>query len=158
MVLETTTPHQIWLQDVGSSTVLSDLGLVDQANGNPPHNIATSARVSGGSLFDMVISLRNDLYNGSVVDIGGSALKGLDAGINNLLSARAEIGSINERLKGVGDRIAYEIPQVTQQVSRITDVDMAKAITDLKMLEYTHQAALQTAAKVLQPTLMDYLR
>ncbi len=158
IVLQTTTPHQIWLKDVGNSTVLKDLGLVDSANGNPPHNIASSARVSGGSLFDMVISLRNELFKGDVVDIGGSALKGIDAGINNLLSARAEIGSINERLKGVGDRISQEIPQVTQQLSRVTDIDMAKSITDLKMLEYTHQAALQTAAKVLQPTLMDYLR
>lgn len=158
LVLETTTPHQIWLSDVGKGTVLRDLGLVDSTNGSPPHNIAAGARVSGGSLFDVVIALRNELYRGDVVDIGGSALKGLDAGINNLLSARAEIGSINERLKGVGDRIAREIPQITQQVSRLTDIDMAKSITELKMLEYTHQAALQTAAKVLQPTLMDYLR
>ncbi len=35
IVLETTTPHQIWLQDVGSSTVLSDLGLVDSDERQP---------------------------------------------------------------------------------------------------------------------------
>ncbi len=158
LVLETTTPHQLWIQDVGSSTVMQDLGIVDSANGNPPHNIASSARVSGGSLFDMVIALRNELYQGNVIDIGGSGLKGIDAGLNNLLAARAQLGSVNERLKLVHDQITHDIPEVTQQASRVTDIDMAKAITDLKMLEYTHQAALQTAAKVLQPTLMDYLR
>lgn len=35
---------------------------------------------------------------------------------------------------------------------------MSEAITDLKMLEYTHKAAMQTAARILQPTLLDFLR
>lgn len=158
LVLQTTTPHQIWVQDVGNGTVLRNLGVIDSANGTPPHNIASSARVSGGSLFDMVIALRNELYQGKVVDIGGSGLKGIDEGLNNLLAARAQLGSVNERLKLVSNHISQEIPQVTQQLSRVSDVDMAKAITELKMLEYTQQAALQTAARVLQPTLMDYLK
>jgi phage-related minor tail protein len=38
------------------------------------------------------------------------------------------------------------------------NIDMTKAITDLKMLEYTHKAAMQTAARILQPTLLDFLR
>lgn len=158
LVLQTTTPHQIWVRDVGNSSVLKDLGIIGSTNGAPPHNIASSAQVSGGSLFDMVIALRNDLYQGKTISTGGSGLQGIDAGLNNLLTARAQLGSINERMKNRGQLISAEIPQVTQQLSRLTGIDMAKAITDLKMLQYTYQAALQTAGKVLPPTLMDFLR
>jgi len=158
LVLQTTTPRQMWLQDVGGGNVLRDLGIINNVNGNPPHNIATSARVSGGSLFDMVIALRDDLYQGKVIDIGGRGLQGIDDGMNNLLAARAQLGSINERLKQVGDTISYEIPQVTQQLSRETDIDMSTAIMNLQMLTFTHKAALETAARVLQPTLLDFLR
>jgi flagellar hook-associated protein 3 FlgL len=35
---------------------------------------------------------------------------------------------------------------------------MTKAITDLKMLEYTQKAAMQVAGRILQPTLLDFLR
>ncbi len=157
LVLTTTAPHQLWLRDV-SGTVLQELGVTSRVGGGPPHNIASDARVSGGSLFDMVMTLRNDLYAGDTVDIGGSALKGIDEGLNNLLASRAELGAINERLKGVGEQIAYEIPVVQQENSRAVDLDITKAITDLKMLEYTHTAALQTAARILPPTLLDYLR
>ena len=38
------------------------------------------------------------------------------------------------------------------------DLDLTEGITRLKMLDTTHQAALRTAAKILPPTLMDYLR
>lgn len=106
----------------------------------------------------MVIALRDQLFQGNTEAVGGAGLKGIDAGLDNLLGARAELGAINERLKGVSDRIAFEIPEVQQQSSHATDLDVTKAITDLRMMEYTHQAALETAAKVLPPTLLDYLR
>ena len=37
-------------------------------------------------------------------------------------------------------------------------VPLAEAITSLKSLEYTHEAALNTAARVLKPSLLDFLR
>ncbi len=42
--------------------------------------------------------------------------------------------------------------------SRETDIDLAEAITELKMLEHTQTASLQTAARILKPTLLDFLR
>jgi len=157
LVLQTTAPHQLWLEDV-QGTSLRDLGIIDPVNGRPPHNIASDARLSGGSLFDMVISLRDQLFAGNQVDVGGQGIKGIDAGLGNLVAGRAELGSINERLKGVAGRIAFEIPAVQQEDSRVKDLDVTKAATDLKLLEYTHQAALQTAGRILPPTLLDFLR
>ncbi len=42
--------------------------------------------------------------------------------------------------------------------ARIEDLDLAGAVLDLQVQQTTYQAALAVTAKVLQPTLMDYLR
>ncbi len=157
IVLETTTPHEIWLEDTPGGTVLQDLGLV-AGTGKPPYNIHKDAVVGGGSLFDMVINIRDQLYEGNTLNIGGAGLKGITVAQDNLIGSISELGSNNERLKKIQDRLAYEIPEVQDRNSKEIDIDMTKAITDLKMLEYTHKAALQTAGRILQPTLLDFLR
>ena len=158
VILKTTTPHQIWMEDGGEGSVLKDIGLVSANKGGPPANIDRDARVSGGSLFDMVISLRDSLYAGNTIDIGGKALKGIDMAHNNMLSELSRLGAEDERLQTTYKRIAYEIPNIQQMNSDAIDLDFAEAITELKMMEQTQQATLQTAAKVLKPTLLDYLR
>jgi hypothetical protein len=55
LVIETTVTHQLMIEDVGDGTRLKRPGIVS-GNGRPPAELAQDARVSGGSLFDMVIS------------------------------------------------------------------------------------------------------
>jgi len=154
----TTQPHQIWIEDVGNGTVFQETGLIKSTNQRPPHNIADDARISGGSLFEVVIRLRDSLYANNVIDTGSGSLKGIDDGLNHLAYQYGKIGVRDERLQIVKDRLAYQIPEVQAMDSRITDIDLAEAIMELKMLEFTHRASLQTAAKILPPTLLDFLR
>ncbi|TFH03718.1 MAG: flagellar hook-associated protein 3, partial [Spirochaetales bacterium] len=156
LVLETTSPHQIWLDEEGS--VLKDLGILSDVGNAPPHNIASSARVFGGSMFDMLVTLRDQLSAGDTIDIGGRALGGIDSGLNNLLGRLGTLGSMDERLQVAFQRTEAVIPEITQRYSNEVDVDMAETITALRLLEFTHQAALGAAARVIQPTLLDYLR
>jgi flagellar hook-associated protein 3 FlgL len=44
------------------------------------------------------------------------------------------------------------------QRSSVEDVDLAKVILDLQTQQTTYQASLAITAKVLQPSLMDFLR
>lgn len=158
LVLETTSPHQIWAQDGQGSSVLQDLGIVVSADGSPPGNIAPTATVFGGSLFDSIIALRDSLYAGDNFDVGGGAVQGIDSALDNLLSNLGRLGAKDARLEHAYLRTEFEIPQVGKLNSNETDIDMAEAITNLRMLEYTHRAALATAARVIQPTLLDFLR
>ena len=157
LVINTTYPHQLWMEDSETGTVLRDLGIVSEF-GKPPYNAATEARVAGGSLFDMVIYLRDKLYSGDTIDIGGSALKGIDLAQNTLLSSIADLGARYERLDTVHNRLSFEVPDIIQRNSNEVDLDLSEAIVNLKMYEYTHKAALQTAGRILQPTLLDFLR
>jgi flagellar hook-associated protein 3 FlgL len=158
LVLETTQPHQLFLQDQGG-TVLRDLGIVSARPGAaPPHNLSQDARLFGGSMFDTVIRLRDNLMAGNKDFMGGQGLVGIQASLNNLQTTISELGSRDDRLQFVSSRLEEEAPKVTEKLANETDLDLTEGITRLKMLDTTHQAALRTAAKILPPTLMDYLR
>ncbi len=157
LTLRTTSPHQMFLEDGQGGNVLQDLGVITEI-GKPPFNIAEDAKASGGSLFDMVIHLRDRLYAGDTIDIGGSALKGIDMAQDKLVSSISELGAQDERLQVAMRRINSEIPELQEQNSKEVDLDVTKAITELKRLEQAHQAALGAAGRMMQPTLLDFLR
>lgn len=158
LVLESTTPHQIWLRDGEGESVLQDLGLLVDGDSPPPRNIAPSAQVYGGSLFDMVMNLRDQLYEGDVIDVGGSALQGIDSGLRNLLGNLGRLGAQSTRLDFAFGRLEHERPEMATRNSEEVDIDISEAATELRMLEYTHRATLSTAGRILQPTLLDFLR
>ncbi len=158
LALEGTNAHQIRMEDGVGSRVLADLGILKNGPATATTNWNPSARVSGGSAFDMVIRLRDALYRGDAETAGGQALAGIDLALDNFGSRLAEIGSRQERAELTWKRINEEIPDVTANLARESSLDFAAAATDLGMLEFAHKAALQTAAKVLQPTLLDFLR
>jgi flagellar hook-associated protein 3 FlgL len=155
--LSTTDSHQLWLED-GNGDTLYQLGLIKDSTQRPPYNIAPSATVSGGSLFDTVIALRDSLIKGDYEAIGGKVLGGLDAGLDNLTTRLAEVGSRYERALQNISRAETNVLNATAQVSREGDLDITEAITDMKMLEYVQQATLSNAGKMYSSTLLNYMK
>ena len=96
--LETTDARQLWLEDKSGST-LQDLGLIKDNGQKPPYNIGNSVRLSGGSLFDAVIAVRDSMLNGDSESLGGRVLGVLDNGLKNLTTRLSEVGSIYERCR-----------------------------------------------------------
>lgn len=158
LVLEGTFPHQIWLEEGRGGRVLTDLGILRGPDAPPPDNAAHTAQVAGGSLFDAVKALRDSLYKGDVLETGGRVLATLDAGLDNLNYRVTELGARTERLAATRARLNKEIPDVTSLLASEKDLDFTEAVTDLKMLDYVHQASLQTAGRLLPKTLLDFLR
>ena len=156
--IESTVPHQIWIDEDPDSKVLKDIGLLAESGTRPPENLHKDVMVGGGSLFDMVIGLRDSLLTGDQEAVGGRILGGLDKSLGNLLNNMADLGSRNERLDHSFARLDSEKMNVIAVNSKLTDIDMTEAITNLKMLEYTQKAAYQSASKILQSNLMDFLR
>ncbi|MBP5443650.1 MAG: flagellar hook-associated protein 3 [Treponema sp.] len=155
--LRTTDAHQMWLVDK-SGTVLEDIGMIKDKSQLPPYNVGNSVSVSGGSLFDTVIALRDAMYRGDNESIGGRVLGTIDEGMNNLTARLAKSGSDYERAQNNIQRQSLNNLNVTQLVSREGDIDMSEAITDLKMLDYVHQATLSNAGRMYSSTLLDYMR
>lgn len=155
--LTTTDSHQIWLEDKSGSS-LSDIGMIKDKSQLPPYNIGNGVRVSGGSLFDSVIALRDAMLRGDNESIGGRVLGTIDQGISNLTTRLARSGSDYERAVNNIERSKTNNLNVTALVSREGDIDITKAITDMKMMEYVNQATLSNAGKMYSSTLLDYMR
>ncbi len=155
--LQTTDARQLWLSDV-RGTALTDLGVISGAEQRPPYNAANGARVSGGSLFDSVIALRDAMLRGDHEAIGGRVLGSLDAGVSNLVTRLSENGSNYERAMLNVTRNSQTALNVTKMISTEGDLDFTKAVTDMKMLDYVHQASLSVAGKMYSSTLLNYMR
>ena len=155
--LATTDARQLWIQDV-EGTALNELGIVKDSSQKPPYNLGKGVRVSGGSLFDSVIAFRNELLKGDNEAIGSRVLGSLDQGINSLVTRLAKSGAEYERAQLNAKRSSKVALDVTQMVSREGDLDFTKAITDMKMLDYTNQATLSQAGKMYSSTLLNYMK
>jgi flagellar hook-associated protein 3 FlgL len=160
LVLEGTTPHLIRAEDsvAGGATVLRDLGIINGNMQNNAPNWSNTARVHGGSLFDMVIRLRDGMLRGDAEFIGSQGIAGIDLALNNNAVRMADVGSRQERAQMAWERINREIPDITNMLNRESGLDFADAAMELRELQLAHQATLQTAAKIIPPSLLDFLR
>ena len=155
--LTTTDARQLWLQDVDGN-VLNELGIIKDSTQRPPYNLGEGVRVAGGSMFDAVIAFRNALLKGDQETIGSRVLGALDQGINSLVTRLAKSGAEYERVQLNATRSSKIALDVNAAISREGDLDFTKAVTDLKLLDYTNQATLSQAGKMYNSTLLNYMR
>lgn len=158
LVLETTTPHQIWLDDVESGTVLTDLGLINKQYPQAPNNFDPTVTVDGMSIFEMVIQLRDDLVRGDQEVVGGRDLGLLDMGLDNILRHISSVGAKQNRTEELSRRSEYERTNVQGLLASNEGIDYAESIMNFRWIESVHQYALAVGAKTIRPTLMDFLR
>ncbi|MDO9536610.1 MAG: flagellar hook-associated protein FlgL [Bacillota bacterium] len=109
-------------------------------------------------LFEIVNNMYNALINNNGELLGSDVLRDLDQQLTNLLQYRAEIGARMARLWSTEERLANEYIHLKEFRSKIEDIDVAEAITQFKMQENAYQAALSTGARIILPSLVDFLR
>lgn len=108
-------------------------------------------------IFSVVREMRNRLVDPST---GGpvEVLDALDSAIDQVLQTRGEIGARLNRLENAEQQIQSVKLTLEGERSGIEDLDMISAITKLQSLETTFQASLAVTARVIQPSLLDFLR
>ncbi|MBM6619044.1 flagellar hook-associated protein FlgL [Bacillus suaedaesalsae] len=107
-----------------------------------------------GDLKKIIAKLENGT---SGKDIGNS-LTELDNHLTNLTSERAEMGARYNRIELIEDRLSSQELVTSRMLSENEDADIEKVITQLTVQESVHRAALGVGAKIIQPTLLDFLR
>jgi flagellar hook-associated protein 3 FlgL len=75
-----------------------------------------------------------------------------------VLAIMADIGGRQNRLDMVSNRYGHDTINYTQMKSDVEDLDQAKAIMEFSMAEAVYRAALSVGARIIQPTLVDFLR
>ena len=107
--------------------------------------------------FDILITLRDDLQAGNVAGIR-AALADLDSAINRALVSTTVVGSRLSRLSLASSHLDGDDLAQADLLSRIEDADMAEAMMQFQKEETIYQVALAAGARLLQPSLVDFLR
>ena len=78
--------------------------------------------------------------------------------MNQTLAVRSEIGAKMNRLGLTEKKLDSQVLSVKTLLSKNEDVDMAQVIIDVNTEENIYRASLAAGAKIIQPSLVDFLR
>lgn len=109
------------------------------------------------NLFKDIDRLIKALADDEQADISAS-IEDLDEHIDNVINTRADLGARMNRLELIEDRLEDQEIVATKIMSENEDIEYEKVITDLITQESIHRAALSAGARIIQPSLMDFLR
>src|SRR3954447_6999500 len=85
-------------------------------------------------------------------------LQNLDAALSQVAQALGDVGAREERINTTKDMVDSHRLDLTSRISMNEDIDMPEAIMTLSSAQVGYQAALQSAAKVQQTSLVDFLK
>ncbi|UOE76072.1 flagellar hook-associated protein FlgL [Parageobacillus thermoglucosidasius] len=125
--------------------------------------IKLDVNIDGKTLFTGIIGMLDNLKTvlddpNSTGNTISSHLSQVEAQQDALLAARSELGAKQNRVEMMENRLSTQEVIATKLMSNNEDIEYEKTITDLITQESVHRAALSVGARIIQPTLVDFLR
>jgi flagellar hook-associated protein 3 FlgL len=114
-----------------------------------------------GATGDMLGTLRDiatHLRSGDTKALGTDDLKNVQGQIDNLLSVQARVGAGMNRLETAASRLAEIEESTTSMLSNTEDADMAETLINFSTQQAVYQSALNAGARIVQSSLLDFLR
>ena len=110
-------------------------------------------------LKDILEKIVRDLDNPNRTnDITNEDLEAIDAVMDNILKLRSKVGAKQNRMDSAESKNSSENFDMTDILSKTEDINITEKVMQFAVAQTVYIAALQTSAKIIQPTLMDYLR
>lgn len=151
-----------------NSRPVADDGTILREEGTQSVEIAVAqgttleASVNPDDVFSQEFFTRIDQFITGLGENDRDAIEGsleaIDENINATINTRAELGARMNRLELVENRLSEQEIIATRTMSENEDVDYTKAIMNLMTQESLHRAALSAGSRIIQPSLMDFLR
>mgnify|MGYP001297349206 FL=1 len=113
--------------------------------------------IGDGNVFDVINKLTNALENNET-DVINESIGNLQRAQEDILSNIADVGGKYNRLEMVEHRYGDDKINYTAVKSSVEDVDQAEVTMQLKMAEMVYRSSLAVGARIIQPTLVDFLR
>jgi flagellar hook-associated protein 3 FlgL len=111
---------------------------------------------TGTNLIETLVRLGEALLYS---DTGGitNAIGEIDSSFQTILAAESKNGARINRFDTTLERNDEQYTETTRLQSELEDADFTDTITDFSLAETVYNAALQSAARVIQPSLLDFL-
>ncbi len=90
--------------------------------------------------------------------LSDSALTEIDNAITSVLQSRTSLGARSSRMATNVTRLQNVRLRSQAFRSKLQDLDVAEGVTQLATAETTYRASLAIGARILQPSLLDFLR
>jgi flagellar hook-associated protein 3 FlgL len=144
----------------------TDLLLVEVSQGvTMDYNITASQVINYGSgtnnLMELFKNITNHLNSMEATDIQSlttTDLEGIKNAMTNVLKLRSTVGAKQNSMESAQNRNVDQNFNMTEILARTEDIDITEKIMEFASMQTIYMASLQTSARVLQPTLLDYLR
>ncbi|QGG94633.1 flagellar hook-associated protein FlgL [Actinomarinicola tropica] len=127
-----------------------------RVNRTGPEVFGTAADPDG-NVFQVLEQIAAALDAGDT----GAASAGLEAigrAADRIERAQVEMGARSKQVEEIGFRNAEVDVELKASLSEVEDVDIAETLIEVRIQEMAYNAALSVTAKVIQPTLLDFLR
>ena len=108
-------------------------------------------------MFEMLSNLQKLLEAGDSEKVSGM-LADVDAHLQNILQVRGELGAKINMVDIMQVRMDETLISTKDLLSKTRDTNMAEAIMNLSIAEAVYKSSLAVSARIIQPTLVDFLR
>ncbi|MBC2582577.1 hypothetical protein HGI79_20380 [Clostridium sp. DJ247] len=181
------TDDFIWIEASPATTIVSDLSLptgifpnvqMDNISSGRQteisqgvfikYNVSAAEVISykkkdgtKGNITELLKNIVSDLDSSNSADIQkltDGDLAELDSAMGQILKVRSEIGAKQNRMDSAKEQNEQSNTDMTDILSKTEDIDITEKTMEYATMQTVYMASLQTSARVLQPTLMDYLR
>ena len=148
--------------DPTTGNFVGQSGAVNRTIGaGPPVDVQVDGQAvfgpDGDSLFTHLADLSAALRSGDATAMG-NVVGVLNVDMNTITSTVSDVGTRYNRLEAATQAAADAELSLTTSLSEIENTDLPKATVELQMQEVAYQAALASTARVLQPSLLEFLR
>lgn len=110
---------------------------------------------NAGNMFKVLDNIISELSSGRTA---AQFQNDINNQFDNLLAERATLGARVNRIELIEERLDVQEVNLKELMSNNEDADMAEVITNLKTQEGVHRSALGAGARIIQPSLLDFLR
>jgi flagellar hook-associated protein 3 FlgL len=151
-----------------SSTAYDAAGIF-QGDSNPVlrtvgHDARIQVDVNGSSVFgtgpSSIFGVLSDVANNVVTapDQLNADLDRLDVAMATIQGRLADIGARFNRMDQMRQTADDRVLTMKSNLSDVEDIDLPRTIVELQMQEVAYQGALGATARVVQPSLLDFIR
>jgi flagellin-like hook-associated protein FlgL len=160
--------HAINISTAGVQAIFNTDGTALQVRSTNASTVAVVTEVGGGQSAAALGLGRYDTFN--TLSLLQEALQkndrpalsalvtSLDEGVRGVTALRTEVGTRTNTVSAAEETQADFTLHLTSLLSETEDSDVAEVFTRLSQLNVGLQAALATSARILQSTLLDFLR
>lgn len=123
--------------------------------------VSIKGNINGAEMFTDIDKMFEDIE--TAIESGDSAdldqfISSTQTQLDAVLTHRAEVGARQNRVEMMGHRLTAHEGIAKKQMSENEDIDYEKVITEMLTEESIHRAALSVGARIIQPSLVDFLR